>query len=149
MSLSMMPWVSSNKSNMQSAINARLGPTPMTAHDKLVQQAKKWVAMTFFDPMFKQMREDPFHSDLLDGGRGGQAFYAMYDQALSERMSGPASNGLVQAIVSRIEARRAYGQQMKFKPSSEREGADRIPPGPASDIFARGSYGDLHVTSTR
>lgn len=146
MSISTTPWVDPSRTTRANS-NNHYGRGPKTAHEKLVDQAKKWVAMSFYGPMFKQMRDDPFHSDVLDGGRGGQAFYAMYDQALSERMAGRESDGLVQAIVSRIDARKAYGQQMKFKPNSQREGADRIPAAPAGDIFARGEYGGLHVTA--
>jgi Rod binding domain-containing protein len=107
----------------------RIPPIPthglLTHHQKLVQQARKWVAMSFFEPMLKQMRESPFHSDLLDGGEGGKAFASMYDERLSERMASDASDTLVKSIVRKIEGGKAYAAQAQQDINSEREGADR------------------------
>jgi Rod binding domain-containing protein len=61
--------------------------------------------------LLKQVRESPFKSDLFNGGRGGQAFGAMYDQQLAERMTRSAGEKLVRSIVRRIEAHRAYARQ--------------------------------------
>jgi Rod binding domain-containing protein len=73
-------------------------------HDKLVKNARIWVAQTFYGEMLKQMRNSPFKSDLFDGGRGGEAFANQLDQKLAERMaSGHAGDRLVQAIVRKIE----------------------------------------------
>src|SRR5438874_13791751 len=78
---------------------------PLSNHDKLVKQAQIWVGQTFFGTLLKQMRESPFKSELFDGGRGGQAFGALYDQHLAERMSRGVGKHLVNAIVNRIEGR--------------------------------------------
>jgi Rod binding domain-containing protein len=99
---------------------------PMSQHDKLVQQTRKWVAMAFFEPMLKQVRESPFHSDLLDGGEAGKAFGAMYDERLAERMASSASDSLVRSIVNRIEAKRSHPARTKDGLRAEREGADRV-----------------------
>ena len=73
-------------------------------HDQLVKNARVWVAQTFYGEMLKQMRNSPFKSDMLDGGRGGQAFTNQLDQKLAERMaSGHAGDRVVQAIVRKIE----------------------------------------------
>lgn len=118
---------------------------PLSRHDKLVKQTRKWVAMTFFEPMLKQVREGPFHSNLFDGGSAGQAFGAMYDERLAERMTSDASDSLVQSIVNRIEAKHGgnagrVGQRI----NSEREGADRW-----RAMRAKGNshlfHGDNHV----
>ncbi len=88
----------------------------VSQHDRLVKQTQKWVAQAFYGPMLKQMRESPFHSDLFDGGRGGKAFGAMYDQELAQRMSRGAGSKLVNSIVNHIEARSSQvQQQMQFK----------------------------------
>jgi len=77
-----------------------------TQHDQLVHAARVWVAQTFFGQMLKQMRNSPFKSGLLEGGRGGQAFANQLDQKLAERMAGSkAADRLVNSIVRRIEAR--------------------------------------------
>lgn len=102
------------------------GHAKPSRHDALVEQTRKWVAQSFFGPILKQMREDPFHSDLLDGGRGGQAFYALYDQELTNHMVRGAGDKLVNAIVRRIEAKNAYAKQHRSKINQEREGADRV-----------------------
>jgi Rod binding domain-containing protein len=103
----------------------------MTHHEKLVDQTRKWVATSFFEPMLKQMRESPFHSDLLDGGEGGKAFESMYDERLAERMATSATDTLVNSIVRKIEGGKAYAQHSsagasKNAVNSEREGADRV-----------------------
>jgi hypothetical protein len=81
------------------------GRHKLSRHDALVQQTQKWVAQTFFGPMLKQMRQSPFHSTLLDGGRGGEAFSQLYDK---------------------IEAKNAYAKQSRTGLNAEREGADRV-----------------------
>lgn len=84
---------------------------PDTQHDRLVQQAQKWVAQTFFGTMLKQMRQSPFKSELFSGGRGGQAFNEMLDQRLVEHMSRGAGKQLVQVIARKLEAGAAYRKQ--------------------------------------
>jgi Rod binding domain-containing protein len=98
----------------------------MSKHDQLIQQTRKWVAIAFFEPMLKQMRQSPFHSKLLDGGEGGEAFASMYDERLSEKMSSSASDTLVNSIVRKIEAKKAYEKQSKNGVRTEGEGADRV-----------------------
>jgi Rod binding domain-containing protein len=99
---------------------------PMSRHDKLIQQTRKWVAVSFFEPMLNEMRNDPFHSDLLDGGNAGKAFASMFDERLAEKMSSGASDTLVQSIVRKIEGGKAYARQSAGKMKAEREGADRV-----------------------
>jgi Rod binding domain-containing protein len=115
---------------------------PMTRHEKLVEQTRKWVATSFFEPMLKQMRQSPFHSNLFDGGEGGQAFESMYDERLAERMATSATDTLVHSIVRKIEGAQAYARQsgaIKNAVDSEREGADRVK--------AVSATGDSHVSS--
>ncbi|HTL27620.1 MAG TPA: rod-binding protein [Tepidisphaeraceae bacterium] len=86
----------------------------LSAHDALTKQTQTWVAQSFFGTLLKQMRDSPFKSDILDGGRGGQAFSGLYDQHLAERMSRGVGHKLVGAIVRKIEAKNAYTKQMKM-----------------------------------
>jgi len=109
-------------------LNFHPGRGPLSHHDKLIQQTRKWVAMSFFEPMLKEMRNSPFHSNLMDGGEAGKAFGSMYDERLSERMASDASDTLVSSIVRKIEGSKAYAKQAKKAQQgidSEREGADR------------------------
>src|SRR3954469_3544611 len=85
-------------------------PQP-TEHDKLVKQAEVWVAQTFYGTLLKQMHDSPFKSELFNGGRGGEAFGALYDQHLCERMARGVGSKLVNSIVKRIEAKAAYTKQ--------------------------------------
>jgi Rod binding domain-containing protein len=104
------------KLNAADLRGVRAKKSPQTQHEKLVAQTKKWVGQTFYGTMLKQMRESPFKSDLFDGGRGGQAFGAMYDQELSEHLSQGAGKQLVDSIVNRIEQRsNAVRQQLAAK----------------------------------
>lgn len=97
-----------------------------TQHDRIVGQAEKWVAQTFFGTLLKQMEESPFKSDLFSGGRGGQAFSSLYHQQLTERMARGAGDKLVKSIARRIEATAAYQKQRA--PS----GSTSVPPAPAT-----------------
>src|SRR5688572_27191760 len=72
---------------------------------RLTDQARKWVAQTFFGTMLKQMRNSPFKSELFAGGRGGEAFGTLLDQQLAERMSVGAGGKLVGSIVKGIQAK--------------------------------------------
>jgi len=102
------------------------GRGPLSKHDQLVQQTRKWVAIAFFEPMLDQMRKSPFHSNLFDGGEGGKAFEGMYDERLAEKMSSSASDTLVNSIVRKIEAKKAYEKQSNGRVRTEGEGADRV-----------------------
>jgi len=103
---------------------ARRAVAPMSDHDKLTKTTQMWVAQTFFGTLLKQVRESPFKSELFSGGRGGQAFGAMYDQHLAERMSRVAGDKLVRSIVRKIEAKHAYARQSSSA-TKERHAATR------------------------
>jgi Rod binding domain-containing protein len=77
-------------------------------HDALVKQTQKWVAQTFYGEMLKQMRNSPFKSKMFDGGEGGQAFQQMFDQQLADKMASGSGRKLVDSIVNKIEAGKAY-----------------------------------------
>jgi Rod binding domain-containing protein len=84
-------------------------PQP-SEHEKLVGQAQKWVAQSFYGTLLKQARESPFHSDQFEGGRGGQAFGPLFDQRIAEHMARGAGHKLPEAIARKIEAKRAYAK---------------------------------------
>jgi Rod binding domain-containing protein len=90
-------------------------------HDQLVKQTEKWVAQTFYGTLLKQMRDSPFHSDLMEGGNGGKTFETMFDQRLADHMSRHAGGKLVKSIVKKIEAAQAakrYAKASKATPAS-------------------------------
>jgi Rod binding domain-containing protein len=78
-----------------------------TEQDRVEEQARKWLAQTFYGPMLKQMRESPFKSEVFSGGRGGQAFSSMLDQRLADHMSRATSSKLVKSITRRLMANKA------------------------------------------
>lgn len=84
-------------------------PKPLD-HERIVAQAQKWVAQTFYGTLLKQARQSPFHSDKFEGGRGGEAFGPMLDQRLAEHMARGTGHKLVNAIARKIEAKRAYAK---------------------------------------
>ena len=92
------------------SLAALQAPNRATNSNALRNEAEKLVAGTFFGSMLKQMRNSPFRSELFDGGRGGQAFGSMYDQHLAERMARGAGKKLVNQIVRKLEARKAYAK---------------------------------------
>ena len=74
--------------------------------EQLTHQAQKLVAQTFYGTLMKQMHDSPFKSQLMDGGRGGQAFQPLMDQHLIDRMarsSGNKAGKLVRSVVKRLE----------------------------------------------
>src|SRR5580693_7996842 len=77
-------------------------------HDPLTKQAQKLVANTFYGTLMKQARNDPFKSDLMDGGRGGEAFGEMLDQHLADHMSRSTGSKLVHTLVNKLKANKAY-----------------------------------------
>jgi Rod binding domain-containing protein len=86
-----------------SAINLAAGTSTLTQHDRLTQQAQKWVSQTFFGTLLKQMHESPFKSELFSGGHGGEAFQPLMDQHLADRMARASGKKLVGSIVRHIE----------------------------------------------
>lgn len=89
---------------------------PATSNDDLrrkalEKQVGKWVSQTFFGTLFKQMRNSPFKSEILSGGRGGEVFGSMLDQQLADNMSRGAGKKLVNAIIRQIEGAQAYKSQ--------------------------------------
>ena len=80
-------------------------------HQMLLKQSHRLVSQTFFGAMLKQMRNSPFKSNLLDGGRGGQAFSSMLDQHLADRMAVGSGNKLANAIVNKIEHKKPHEKQ--------------------------------------
>lgn len=89
------------------------GHRALGQHEKILQQAQKWVAQTFYGTLLKQVRQSPFHSKLFEGGRGGEAFQSMYDQKLAEHMARSTGKKLVNSIARKIEAKQAYGKHVK------------------------------------
>ena len=123
-----LPIPTSSRRPMPTPIQINGARGPLTQHQKLIVQTRKWVAMSFFEPMLEQMRNDPFRSDLMNGGSAGKAFESMFDERLSEKMASDATDTLVQSIVRKIEGSKAYAKQVRKAQQeidSEREGADR------------------------
>jgi Rod binding domain-containing protein len=106
---------------------AKPGAADSTQHDKLVRQTQSWVSQTFFGTLLKQMENSPFKSEMLSGGRGGEAFSSLYHQRLAEHMARGAGGKLVNSIVRRIEAKTAYQKQQM--PAAT---AATVPPAPAA-----------------
>jgi Rod binding domain-containing protein len=91
-------------------------PNDEKQHAELVKNTQKWVSQTFYGEMLKQMRNSPLKSKLFDGGNGGEAFQQMFDNHLADDMSKSSGKKLVDAIVNRIEAQKAYGQSSQKLP---------------------------------
>jgi hypothetical protein len=116
-------------------------------HDKLVAAARKWVAQSFFEPVLKAARENPFHKNRLSGGKGAETMGSLQDEFLAGEMASglhtrntavgahsasKTGNKLVDSLVKRLEANSAYAKQKHSPLQMEREGADRVKPDAAS-----------------
>jgi hypothetical protein len=83
------------------------------AHNDARKEAQTFVSQAFFGTLLKQMRNSPFKSEIFSGGRGGEAFGSLYDQQLAERMANGVGSKLVDSIVRKIEAAKAYRKTSK------------------------------------
>jgi hypothetical protein len=92
---------------------------PSDLDPRVVKQAQKWVAQSFYGTLMKQARQSPFHSDKFDGGRGGEAFGSLFDQHLADHMARGSGKKLPEAIARKIEAKKAYGKTPGKKHSTE------------------------------
>jgi len=103
-------------------ITRRIGdPVTKPASDnpgvkELDVQVKNWLAQTFFGTLLKQMRDSPFKSEIFSGGRGGEAFGALYDTQLAGRMAQRIGDRIARPMVKKLEqkATEAY-EKAQFK----------------------------------
>ncbi len=79
--------------------------SPAIRHARLTKTARQMVGSTFFGTLLKQTRNSPFKSKLFSGGRGEQAFGALGDQYLAERLGTRSGKRLADSMVKRIEKR--------------------------------------------
>jgi hypothetical protein len=100
------------KANLPTGSLEKLQAVPV-AHGDARKEAQTFVSQAFFGTLLKQMRNSPFKSELFSGGRGGEAFGSLYDQQLSERMANGVGSKLVDSIVRKIEAAKAYRKTSK------------------------------------
>ncbi len=74
---------------------------------ELREQAELLLGHTLFLPLLKQMRNDPFKSELMHGGFGEDAFANQFDQLIAERMARrvdyPLTDAVERSIVNRHE----------------------------------------------
>jgi Rod binding domain-containing protein len=96
-----------------------VGGAKSTEHDRVVKQAQKWVAQSFYGTLMKQARQSPFHSEKFEGGRGGEAFGSLFDQHLADHMARGPGKKLAESIARKIEAKKAYGKTPGRKHSTE------------------------------
>ncbi len=83
------------------------------SHSDARKEAQTFVSQAFFGTLLKQMRNSPFKSELFSGGRGGEAFGSLYDQQLADRMATGVGSKLVDSIVRKMEAAKAYRKTSK------------------------------------
>ncbi|HET6249578.1 MAG TPA: rod-binding protein [Tepidisphaeraceae bacterium] len=108
--------------SLLTAANHKMPMSPEEAkkyHNELVKQSKRLVSQTFFGAMLKQMRNSPFKSKLLDGGRGGEVFSSLLDQHLEDKMANSkAGRSMAESMANKIEAkmRKKYGIKDPPKP---------------------------------
>ena len=66
------------------------------------EAAQDMVAVTLLMPLLKQVRNDPFRSDLFHGGQGEEAFGAQLDQQIAQSMSRSMKFPLTDAITRHL-----------------------------------------------
>ncbi len=134
-----------NPATLHSPSSASASAAALTRHKELVHTTQKWVAQSFYGTLLKQLRQDPFRSDLFDGGRGGQVFTELFDQQISERMARGAPNTLVKSIVDKIEGGKASASYMRqSRPSLDPRSIESDPIERANEFkYGRGNVATI------
>lgn len=91
---------------------------PRWTRDQIREVAGEFVAIAFFDPLFKQIREDPLRSDLFSGGRGEEVFQPQLHAELSRRMAHARSMPLVEAITE------SFANSLRLRDSAHKVGGN-------------------------
>jgi len=76
---------------------------PAQRRQMLRQAIDEVVGATFYGPMLKMARDNPFKGEFGHGGRGEEIFGAQLDMELARRASHASRNGLSDAIYRRLE----------------------------------------------
>ncbi|WP_432799091.1 rod-binding protein [Poriferisphaera sp. WC338] len=69
---------------------------------KVRQAAEQLVASAFVTPMLKQMRSDPFKTELFHGGRGEDIFMQQWDTQVADHMVKRQGFDMVDAVYNQI-----------------------------------------------
>ena len=80
----------------------------LDSNDELTKNAQQLVAQSFFGTLLKQAQKSPFHSDLFEGGKGGEAYQEMFNQKLAEHMAHGVGSKIVRQLVHKFHAGKAY-----------------------------------------
>jgi hypothetical protein len=88
--------MSADAMQLTSAAAATAGPE--LRQRMLRQVVDELVGTTFFGPMLKMARDNPFKGTIGHGGRGEDMFGAQLDMALAKRASGSLKSDLSDAI---------------------------------------------------
>jgi len=95
--------------------------------DKTQELAQELVAITLFQPIFAQMRDDPFRSDMFHGGQVEDAFGPQLDAILSERIAQSTNFPIVEAIHRRmIRDTQATRDASRAAAETRNNAADRV-----------------------
>jgi len=76
---------------------------------ELREAVEQLVSNALIMPLLKQMRADPFQTDLFHGGQGEQVFGAQLDQHIADRMTKKAGLPIVDVIYNRFAERLGMG----------------------------------------
>ena len=87
------------------ALNQIVGQknAPISDRSTLERTASQVIAQTFYGTLLRQIQNSPFKSELFSGGRGGQAFGAMFYDHLATKMSSSIDPRLARTLVKRYE----------------------------------------------
>ena len=80
-----------------------------TSQEQLREAAEQLVSTTMIMPVFEQLRDDSFASDLFHGGRTEKIFQQQLDQVLADRISGATRFDLVDAVYKQLSRDAAGG----------------------------------------
>ena len=89
--------------DMQLSPAAVATATPQQRRTMLRQAVDVVVGATFYTPMLKMARDNPFKGKIGHGGRGEEIFGAQLDMELARRASHASNNTLAEAITRRLE----------------------------------------------
>ena len=80
----------------------------LDSRDELTHNAQELVSQSFFGTLLKQAQKSPFHSDMFEGGKGGEAYQELFNQKLAEHMAHGVGSKIVRPLVHKFHAGKAY-----------------------------------------
>lgn len=92
------------KSLMNIKVRPQVDPSQLDpkTQTKLKEVTSQFLSAALYLPLMKQMREDPFKTEMFHGGMGEDMFNQQMDQQMADRLASSSSGQLGESIYKRF-----------------------------------------------